>query len=61
MAELRGRRAQLRKTIADFWVLIGNRRAQQVTATAYAFALNSSVGLRGVLLQCAPVRVASCL
>ena len=28
MAELRGHRAQLRKTIADFWVLIGQKHAQ---------------------------------
>ncbi|MDA1184222.1 MAG: hypothetical protein O2930_06205 [Acidobacteria bacterium] len=28
MAELRGQRAQLRKTIADFWVLIGRNEAQ---------------------------------
>ena len=28
MAELRGQRAQLRETIADFWVQIGRRHAQ---------------------------------
>ena len=28
IAELRGHRAQLRKTIADFWVLIGSKHAQ---------------------------------
>ena len=28
MAELRGHRVQLRKTIADFWVLIGSGHAQ---------------------------------
>lgn len=28
MAELRGQRAQLRKTIADFWMLIGSKDAQ---------------------------------
>ena len=28
MAELRGQRAQLRKTIADFWVLIGTENAR---------------------------------
>ena len=28
MAELREHRAQLRKTIADFWVLIGSEHAQ---------------------------------
>ena len=28
MVELRGKRAQLRKTIADFWVLIGRENAQ---------------------------------
>ena len=28
MAELRGPRAQLRKTIADFWVLTGSKHAQ---------------------------------
>ena len=28
MADLRGKRAQLRKTIADFWMLIGQRYAQ---------------------------------
>ncbi len=34
MAELRGQRAQLRKTIADFWVQIGRKAAQSVTASA---------------------------
>ena len=28
MAELRGQRAQLRKTIADFWVLISSKHVQ---------------------------------
>ena len=28
MNELREQRAQLRKTIADFWVLIGSKHAQ---------------------------------
>ncbi len=28
MAELRGQRAQLRKTLADFWVQIGRTAAQ---------------------------------
>ena len=37
MGELREHRAQLRKTIADFWVLIGSKHAQQLAATAYAF------------------------
>ena len=33
MAELRGHRAQLRKTLAAFWVQIGGKTAQQVTAS----------------------------
>ena len=33
MAELRGQRAQLRETIAAFWVLISSKYAQQVTAS----------------------------
>ena len=46
MAELRGHRAQLRKTIASFWVLIGSKHAQQVTANVYVLAHNPFVGSR---------------